>query len=72
VDSYEIGFKSNLLDDTLLFNVSYFDQEYEGFQLNTFTGLQFIVASIPEVTSKGFDADFVWFAPLEGCRSRTA
>jgi iron complex outermembrane recepter protein len=66
VDSYEVGFKSNLLDDTLLFNVSYFDQKYEGFQLNTFTGLQFIVASIPEVTSKGIDADFVWFAPIEG------
>jgi len=66
VDSYEVGFKSNLLDDTLLFNVSYFDQTFDGFQLNTFTGLQFIVASIPEVTSKGFDADFVWFAPIEG------
>jgi outer membrane receptor protein involved in Fe transport len=65
VDSYEIGFKSNWLDDTLLVNATYFDQTYEGFQLNTYTGLQFIVTSIPEVTSKGFDFDFVWLAPIE-------
>jgi outer membrane receptor protein involved in Fe transport len=60
VDAYEIGEKATLLDRKLLLNVALFDQIYTGFQLNTFTGLVFVVESIPEVTSRGVDADFVW------------
>jgi outer membrane receptor protein involved in Fe transport len=43
-----------------------FYQKYDGFQLNTYTGLQFIVASIPEVTSQGVDLDFLWYTPAAG------
>ena len=68
VDSYEIGLKSTLFDRSLLLNVSGFIQNYEGFQLNAFTGVSFIVTSIPEVNSRGFDADFVWFSPVDGLR----
>ena len=60
VDSYEIGFKSTLLDRTLLLNATAFYQDYTDFQLNAFNGLVFAVASIPKVISKGVDADFVW------------
>ncbi len=66
VDSYELGFKSTLLDRTLLFNATYFDQTFEDFQLNTFLGTAFVVESIPELTSRGVDADMVWFTPIEG------
>jgi iron complex outermembrane receptor protein len=66
VDSYEIGFKSTLADGKLLFNVTAFDQQFHHFQLNQFNGLTFVVDSIPEVTSRGVDADFVWFSPVEG------
>ena len=66
VDSYEFGFKSTLVDRTLLFNVSYFNQQYENFQLNTFAGISFIVESIPELSSEGVDADFFWFTPIQG------
>lgn len=65
VDSYEVGMKTQWLDDSLLLNASVFFQEFTDFQLNTFTGISFIVASIPEVTSEGVDLDFVWFTPLE-------
>ena len=61
VDSYEAGFKSTLFDRTVLFNATGFYQKYKDFQLNAFNGLVFAVASIPEVISKGVDADFVWF-----------
>jgi len=68
VDSYELGVKSTLFDRSLLLNLSAFVQNYEGFQLNAFTGVSFIVTSIPEVNSRGFDADFVWFTPVDGLR----
>lgn len=66
VDSYELGVKMTLLDRTLLLNATYFDQTFENFQLNTFLGTAFVVESIPELTSRGFDADMVWFTPIEG------
>ncbi len=66
VDSYELGAKLTLLDRTLLLNVTYFDQRFEDFQLNTFLGTSFVVESIPELKSSGVDADFVWFSPIEG------
>lgn len=66
VDSYELGVKSAWLGNRLALNGAVFHQRYEGFQLNTYTGLQFIVASIPEVTSRGVDLDFLWYAPAEG------
>jgi len=68
VDSYEAGLKTTLFDRSLLLNFSAFIQNYEGFQLNAFTGISFIVTSIPEVNSSGFDADFVWFSPIDGLR----
>ena len=66
VDSYEAGVKMTLLGRTLLLNATYFDQTFENFQLNTFLGTAFVVESIPELTSRGVDADMVWFTPVEG------
>jgi len=66
VDSYEIGLKNTLFNRTVLFNVSGFYQKFTDFQLNTFLGTSFAVRSIPEVKSKGIDADFLWFTPIRG------
>ncbi len=66
VDSGELGFKSNLLDHTLAFDITAFDQKYKNFQLNTFLGTAFVVESIPTLTSKGFDADVYWKTPVPG------
>jgi outer membrane receptor protein involved in Fe transport len=66
VDSYEAGVKMTLLGRSLLLNATYFDQTFENFQLNTFLGTAFVVESIPELTSRGVDADMVWFTPIEG------
>ena len=65
VDSYEAGVKSTLLDRTLILNATAFYQQYTGFQLNAFNGLVFTVTSVPQVISKGVDADFVWL-PMKG------
>ena len=66
VDSYELGVKMTLVERTLLLNATYFDQTFENFQLNTFNGVGFTVEPIPELTSRGVDADMVWFTPVEG------
>jgi iron complex outermembrane receptor protein len=65
VDSYELGIKTEWLGDTLLLNGALFYQDYENFQLNTFTGISFVVTSLPQVVSQGVDLDFLWFTPLE-------
>ena len=66
VDSYEAGFKATLFNRSVLFNATYFDQQFEDFQLNTFLGTAFVVESIPELRSKGVDADLIWFSPIQG------
>jgi iron complex outermembrane recepter protein len=66
VESGEAGVKTTLFNKTLRLNAAYFYQKYTDFQLNTFTGIQFIVTSLPEVVSKGFDIDFAWASPITG------
>jgi len=66
VESYEAGFKSQLFENRLVLNAAAFDQTFKNFQLNTFTGISFVVASIPKVTSKGVDLDMVWRTPVPG------
>jgi len=66
VQSYELGIKTTLADRTLRLNASVFDQKYTNFQLNTFTGIQFVVSSIRKVESKGAEFDTSWATPLSG------
>ena len=60
VNSFELGEKSTLLDRKLSLNATLFYQDFTDFQLNTFNGLVFVVDSVPEITSKGLDTDFVY------------
>lgn len=66
VDAYELGVKSALFDGDLLLNLALFSNEFENFQLNTFNGIQFVVTSVPEVTSEGVELDAIWRTPIEG------
>ncbi len=66
VESYEVGLKTTLFDKTLRLNGAIFYQKYNDFQLNTFTGIQFVVTSLDEVVSKGVAVDFAWATPLSG------
>ncbi|WP_028916190.1 TonB-dependent receptor [Pseudoxanthomonas sp. J35] len=65
VDSYELGTKTTWAGGNLLFNAALFYQKYEDFQLNSFLGTSFVVRSIPEVVSKGVDAELLW-QPVSG------
>jgi iron complex outermembrane recepter protein len=66
VESFEAGIKTTLFDKTLRLNAAVFYQKYTDFQLNTFTGIQFVVTSLDKVVSKGVDVDFAWATPLSG------
>jgi len=68
VDSYELGLKATLLGGDLLLNTAIFYQEFTDFQLNTYDGISYKVASIPVVVSRGVDTDFVWRTPIDGLR----
>ena len=66
VDSYEAGVKTTWLHGKLLLNLTLFDEEYQHFQLNSFLGTSFVVESIPKVSSKGVDGEYMWLTPMQG------
>src|SRR3984893_1363502 len=66
VDSYELGVKSTLADNNLRLNAALFDQRYKDFQLNTYTGILFVVTTLPQVQSKGAEFNLDWATPLSG------
>ncbi|MFZ0501190.1 MAG: TonB-dependent receptor [Steroidobacteraceae bacterium] len=66
VNSFEIGVKSELAQRTVRLNADVFDQQYHDFQLNTFTGIVFVVSSLPDVSSKGAELQLDWLTPLSG------
>ncbi|MGH8318147.1 MAG: TonB-dependent receptor [Steroidobacteraceae bacterium] len=66
VNSFEVGVKSELAQKTVRFNADVFDQQYHNFQLNTFTGIVFVVSSLPDVDSKGAETRVDWLTPLSG------
>ncbi len=66
VESYELGMKSELADRTVRLNAALFDQQYKNFQLNTYTGLQFVVSTVRHVESKGAEFSTDWATPLRG------
>ncbi len=66
VDAFEVGVKSELLNNTLLLNGAYFYQDITDFQLNTFTGLGFVVDSVDQVISQGVEIDALYLPPVDG------
>jgi outer membrane receptor protein involved in Fe transport len=57
VDAFELGVKSNLFEGRAVLNLAAFHEEFENFQLNTFTGFSFIPESVEEVVSTGVEID---------------
>ncbi len=66
IDAYEAGIKSQLFGNVLRLNGAVFYQDITDFQLNTFNGLAFVVESVEEARSLGFEFDALYLTPLEG------
>ncbi|MDZ4738467.1 MAG: TonB-dependent receptor [Alphaproteobacteria bacterium] len=72
VDAYELGLKMTFDDGKLLVNTAAFYQDFQNFQLNTFTGVSFIVTSVPEVISQGLEIESSWRTPIDGLSTNLA
>lgn len=57
VNAYELGFKSTLFGGSTFFNVNLFYEEITDFQVNAFSGFNFITFNAPELISKGVEVD---------------
>lgn len=72
-DAYEIGLKSQFLDNRVQFNVAAFTVTYNGFQANNFVLLNGAVVSnltnAGTVKSEGFEADVI-AVPMDGLTLR--
>ena len=66
VNSFEVGVKSEFAQNSVRVNAAVFDQQFRNFQLNTFTGIVFVVSSLPDVNSKGAELSLDWLTPLSG------
>ncbi|MDA7767522.1 TonB-dependent receptor [Porticoccaceae bacterium] len=64
LDSFELGVKSELLDNRLRLNVALFDMEMEDFQILEFTGAAFKTFNVDKAVSKGFEIESLW-APTD-------
>lgn len=62
--NYEVGIKSELLDNTLQINATLFRMEFEDYQDRAFDGLAFVTRNIGELRQQGLEADITW-APLD-------
>ena len=60
VDSFELGFKTEWANDTVLANFYLFYSDFETYQLNTFNGLGFFVTSIDGASTQGAEAEILW------------
>lgn len=64
VDSWELGAKGYLLDNSLQLSATAFYSTFDDFQLNTFDGTNFIVSNLEEVESYGLELEALW-RPLD-------
>lgn len=62
VNAFEVGAKSELLGRRLLLTAAAFYQKYQNFQLNAFTGTQFVESTIPDALSEGIETEDYWRA----------
>lgn len=74
-DSFEIGVKSQFMDDRVQLNVAAFSVEYDGFQANNFVLINGATVSnltnAGTVKSEGFEADLI-VNPIDGLNLRAS
>ncbi len=66
VTSYELGAKTTWADGTVLLNGALFHAKYSNYQLNTFSGISWVVDSIPRLTTQGASLDAIWNTQVTG------
>jgi len=57
VDAFEVGLKSQLIDDAVTFNLALFYEEFTNFQVLEFTGTAFETFNVPQAISRGIEIE---------------
>ena len=57
VNSWEFGVKGSFLDNQIRTDIAVFYADYDDFQLNTFTGTNFVVSNVDGADSIGFEVE---------------
>jgi len=72
VDGFEIGLKSNLLDNNMRLNATYYKYEYTNLQVQLFDAaiIQFSTFNAGAVETEGFEADLLWYTDIPGLSLR--
>ena len=72
VDGFEIGLKSNLLDNSMRLNATYYKYEYTDLQVQLFDAaiIQFSTFNAGAVETEGFEADLLWYTDIPGLTLR--
>ncbi|PZO47506.1 MAG: hypothetical protein DCF16_17630 [Alphaproteobacteria bacterium] len=63
-DNYEVGMKSQWFNNSLGLNLTAFNTEFEDLQILSFTGLAFIVETMPSARTRGVELESYW-EPVE-------
>ena len=73
VDGFEIGLKSNLLDNSMRLNATYYKYEYTDLQVQLFdaAAIQFSTFNAGAVETEGFEADLLWYTEVPGLTLRS-
>jgi iron complex outermembrane recepter protein len=68
VEGFEVGMKSDLLDNTLRFNASVYQYTYKDLQTQEFdvAAFNFVTLNAGELESKGAEIEATWLTPMEG------
>ncbi|SEQ75350.1 Outer membrane receptor proteins, mostly Fe transport [Solimonas aquatica] len=61
--TYELGLKSTLLDNTLRFNATLYETKFRNLQVLAFNGVFFDVSNAGAATSRGVEGDLLWMTP---------
>ena len=71
-DGFEIGLKSNLFDNNMRINATYYKYEYTDLQVQLFDAniIQFSTFNAGAVETEGFEADMLWYTDIEGLTLR--
>ncbi len=69
---FEGGVRTTLFDQSVRFNISGFRYVYEDLQVQQFLAdiIQFRTFNAGELTTSGFEADGLWFTPIDGLTLR--
>ncbi len=59
-DSFEVGLKSQWFDRRLGLNLTAFHTDFENLQILSFTGLAFVVETMPEASTQGVELEAYW------------